>query len=115
MKRREIIKWTAPIIMGVTLPAHAVTSEEIELQCIEDCDPIEPPEQPPEQPECERLVAEIIEVEKQLDECMDVKLSSFFMVKAHAFSNPTCADDIEYLRNYLEFAKSSLETCKAIS
>ena len=117
MKRRQVITWTAPIVMAVTLPAHAVTSEEpmpLPPIVVQDF-PEDMPEPIVEQPECERLVVEIIKVEEQLDECMDVELSSFFMVKAHAFSNPTCADDIEYLRNYLEFAKSSLETCKAIS
>lgn len=37
MNRRQLIKWTTPVIVSVTLPAHAQTSAEIPPE------PTEPP------------------------------------------------------------------------
>lgn len=45
MKRREIVKWITPVVMGVTLPAHAQTSVTITRK-------------PPPKKPCEEIIAD---------------------------------------------------------
>ena len=111
MKRRQVITWTAPVIMAVTLPAHAVTSEEpMPLP------PIVTENIPEDMPEpifdCELLIEEISRTEMELSKCMNEKLSSAIKTQQPVVD---CEAGVEYLTNHLAFLQDSLKNCKAIS